>query len=192
MPLEVERFTDSESEASKICLYDALPTLVDDFTLLNVFHSLPVLTLAKVLRTILGLDLGIDTLILILIVGQLTHLKRSSGQLKTTISKLSWILCGSTGASTLCMIAELFVESPQIVSRKSHLSLKLSSIKSCTHSPIPFHKNLGSCQYLRHQYQYYFRSDHSESIRFGLLLGSQCKRRSMVSKAKKSASRRFR
>lgn len=70
---------------------------------------------AILVRCSLGLYLGVDLSILIVIISQLVILKKSSGDLNMTITKLSWILCLLTFASTIMVVGELYVELPQPV-----------------------------------------------------------------------------
>ena len=68
------------------------------------------------MRVSLGLDLGIDLAVLTVLVTQLTLMKRNTRHHKATISRLSWILLGTTLISTLIVAAEGVVNGPIFVS----------------------------------------------------------------------------
>lgn len=92
--------------------------VITHLTLLYISSSLPPrlwLLVAILFRCALGLDLAVDISVLIVIVSQLALLKKSSGGLKTTITKLSWILCLSTFVSTVMVVGELYTSIPQSV-----------------------------------------------------------------------------
>ena len=72
--------------------------------------------IATLLRVSLGLDLGIDLAVLTVLVTQLTLMKRNTRHHKATISRLSWILMGTTLISTLIVTAEVVVNGPIFVS----------------------------------------------------------------------------
>lgn len=91
---------------------------------------------APLLRTLLGLDLGIDLSILVIIISQLTVLKRRTLHHKTSVSKLSWILCGVTLASTLVIIAELYVDFPEVVSDPFKEDLIVALESDLSHRPL--------------------------------------------------------
>lgn len=58
-----------------------------------------------------------DISILLVIISQLTILKKNSGQLRTTITKLSWTWCVMTFVSTLLIVGELYISVPSPVSQ---------------------------------------------------------------------------
>lgn len=71
--------------------------------------------IATLLRVSLGLDLGVHLEVLILLLTQLTLMKRNTRHHKATISRLSWILMGTTLISTLIVAAELVANGPIFV-----------------------------------------------------------------------------
>lgn len=64
----------------------------------------------------LGLDVGVDVSVLVVVLSQLLEMRKSSGNVKRTISKLSYILLSVTLVSAIFMIAELVINFPHLVS----------------------------------------------------------------------------
>jgi len=60
----------------------------------------------------------VDIAILLVIISQMTQLRKSTESVKKTITKLTYVLCAVTFVSILVMIAELVVEIPVTVSAK--------------------------------------------------------------------------
>lgn len=129
---------------------------------------------ATLLRTVLGLDLGVDLVILMMVLAQLRRMKSELHHLRKTLSKLSYIFSGMTTVSTLIIIAEFIINAPPSVS--SHFEV-LTQLRLNADRKL---KSLCTGRSRLHSVCIHVRPDHCSSLHGLDPLYLKCKRWALV------------